>query len=234
MRIVICEDEEPIQTQISDAIHDWAKERSVHVEISCFASAEAFLMVWENGIYDLAILDIELKELTGIDLATIIRKTDKSIQLLFLTSHKQYSLSGYDVDALHYLIKPLSVTAFIPILEKALSLMGTRFTPGLFISNDSITTTIPYIHIHYIEKQSHFAYIHTEYETISIRKTITELLDELPADSFILCHRSYIVNLLKIDCIYSDHLLLSSGIKIPLSRNNVKPVKNAYVRLYTS
>jgi DNA-binding LytR/AlgR family response regulator len=233
VRIAICDDAPNMQQRLVDAVEDWAASRKVQTNIFCYPSAEAFIAVWPEDIsFDLVFLDIQMKSMTGIELAHYIRKTDKNMMIVFVTSFAQYSLKGYDVNALHYLIKPLSPAKLLPIMDKACTIWNSRRKAMLVASNENGQMKLFYDDIYYISMSSHTASIQTEKETYELRKTAEELSEILP-NYFIRCHRSCIVNLFKVDCVYKDSLLLSSGETLSISRNNSKKVNDAFVRLYT-
>ena len=98
MRFAICEDDLSMQQRLSDAIADWAKSKKIQSDILCYPSAESFIMAWPDISFDLAFLDIQMKGMTGIELAEYIRKTDKNMLIVFVTSFSQYVLKGYDVN----------------------------------------------------------------------------------------------------------------------------------------
>jgi DNA-binding LytR/AlgR family response regulator len=232
MRIAICEDNMADQARLLDAITDWANARKVQVDILCYQNAEEFIFVWPDMLFDLTFIDIQMKNMTGIQLAKYIRDTDKNMLLVFVTSHSQYVLSGYDVDALHYLIKPLSLTKLIPIMDKAYMIWRSCNKDAILVSNGAGQFKLLYGNIFYISMMSHIAEIHTDNEVFEIRKTAAELDRQLPT-YFRRCHRSYIVNLLKIECIYKDSVMLLHGTQLPVSRSNTKQINDAFVRLYT-
>jgi len=231
MRIAICDDEPKMQECIEEAIKDWANSHKYQMDILKYPDAESFLFVWPNISFDLAFLDIKMKTMDGVELAEHIRRTDKDMMIVFVTSFKQYVLKGYDVNALHYLIKPLSVAKLLPILDRAHMVWNSYKKLALLVSDKNGQVKIMYNDIYYISMFSHMASIHTLDKSFKWRKTADELLELLP-DYFVRCHRSYIVNLLKTDCVYKDSLLLSNGEKIPVSRNNSKKVNDTFTRLY--
>jgi len=231
MRFVICEDELSMQQRLSDAITDWATSQKIKINILCYPSAEAFLMVWPEIPFDIAFLDIQMKNMTGIELAECIRKTDKNMMIVFVTSFSQYVLKGYDVNALHYLIKPLSQSKLLPILDKAYTIWHSRRSAVILVSNGNGQMKLPFDDIYCVSMLSHTASIQTEKDTYELRKTAKELSDLLPT-YFVRCHRSYIINLFKVDCVYKSSLLLSNGKSLPISRNNSKTVNDAFVKLY--
>lgn len=231
VRIAICEDESGAAEKLTETILDWADARKVEVDIKGYNNAESFLMTWPDVAFDLVFLDIEMKNISGIQLAEIIRETDKNMMIVFVTSHKQYALRGYDVNALHYLIKPLSTIKLLPVLDKAHAFWSTGQKEFLIVSNDIGKNKLLLNEIYYISMHAHNAEIYTFDNTHTLRKTANELAESLPS-CFIRCHRSYIVNMYKVDCIYKDTLRLSNGTELPISRSSIKSVKDAFVRLH--
>ena len=233
MRIAICEDRETEQKRLTDAIEDWAQARMLQVDIKSYTTAEQFLFSWPDEMaFDLAFLDIQMGKMTGVELAKKIRVYDKDLQIVFVTSFNQYVLDGYDVNALHYLIKPLSNAKLIPILDKANVVWRSLRKDVLIVSNEeSGKIKLPYGNILYICMADHTAEINTMDTVYEMRKTASELEAALPP-YFIRCHRSYIVNLLKTDCVYKDSLMLANDKVLPISRNNSKKVNDAFLRMY--
>lgn len=231
MRIAICEDNEKEQERLSAATVDWAEARKLQIEIITYGNAEQFLFSWPDVTFDLIFVDIQMGEMSGIELAKKIREHDKDVQIVFVTSFSQYVLDGYDVNALHYLIKPLSATKLIPILDKAHVVWRSFRKDTLIVSNDSGRFKLLFGNILYIKIVDHTAEIHTEDAVYEMRKTAAELETLLPPH-FVRCHRSYIVNLLRTDCVYKDSLRLSNGNVLPISRNNTKKTNDAFLRLY--
>lgn len=232
MRIAICEDDPNMQQRLSDSIADWAASRKAQIDVLCYPSAEAFIIAWPEISFDLAFLDIQMKTMTGIELAEYIRKTDKNMLIVFVTSFSQYVLKGYDVNALHYLIKPLSPAKLLPILDKSHTIWRSRQNAVLLVANGTGQMKLPFDDIYCIAMFSHIAHVQTEGSSYELRKTADELTGLLP-EYFIRCHRSYIVNLFKADCVYKDSLLLSNGKNLPISRSQSKAVNDAFLKLHT-
>lgn len=231
MNIAICEDNEKASKKLTDIIMDWADARRFEVNVKHFCNAESFLAIWPDISFDLAFLDIEMGNISGIHLSEIIRKTDKAMMLVFLTSHKQYSLEGYAVDALHYLIKPLSSAKLLPVLDKAHLLWANSHRDFLVISNSTEQYRLPFNDIYYISMMAHNAEISTIDKKHHIRMSAKELSEKLPP-CFIRCHRSHIINLYKVDCVYKESVRLSNGIELPVSRNCIRQLKEAFYNLH--
>jgi len=193
LRIAICEDDKAAAAALTGAIRDWADAKKVDVDFRCFDNAEAFIIAWPGIAFDLAFLDIQMKNMNGIKLAEYIRKNDQNILLVFLTAFRQYVLKGYDVNALHYLIKPLSAARLLPVLDKAYFIWQSTQIGSLTVASESGLYKLPFHDIFYISMLAHNAEVYTAGAKYVIRKTAKELTELLP-NNFLRCHRSYIVN----------------------------------------
>jgi DNA-binding LytR/AlgR family response regulator len=233
MRFAICDDEKSMQKNISDYIAGWASTKGIQIDVFYFSSAEAFMLAWLDTPFDLVFLDIQMEKMTGIELAEYIRKTDKNMLIVFITNFAQHVFRGYDVDALHYLIKPITKRMLMPILNRAYTILNSRKNATLLVTDDNALVKLPFGDIYCISILSHVAYIQTANSAYKLKKTAEELFKLLPG-YFIRCHRSCIVNLFKVDCVYKNSLLLSNGKTMPVSRSHTKVVNNAFIKLHTS
>ena len=106
-KIAICDDDAEQRAYVSDLVTLWAKKNRHLTEIKKYAEAKAFLFDWaEEKDFDILLLDIEMPEVNGIDLAKAVRRENSTVQIVFITGFYEYFSDGFDVSALHYLIKP--------------------------------------------------------------------------------------------------------------------------------
>jgi len=119
MRIAVCEDEAAQRQLLGGYVQEWAEETQVRTDVAFFDSGESFLFAWEDDkAYDLVMLDIEMGKLSGIDLAIKIRHEDQTLPILFVTGYEEYMEYGYDVAALHYLVKPVKKDRLFAVLNR--------------------------------------------------------------------------------------------------------------------
>ena len=105
-KIAICDDSQADTEYLTTLVKEWAKDRTAIIKT--FPSAEAFLFNYaEEKDFDILLLDIEMGKMDGVTMAKVIRQDNESVQIVFITGYSEYIADGYDVAALHYLIKPV-------------------------------------------------------------------------------------------------------------------------------
>ena len=108
IHIAICDDEQAEIDYLSTLVNQWASRKGVAIQLNEFPSAESFLFAYEGQHTDILLLDIEMGGMDGVTLAKKIRLMNKEVQIIFVTGYMEYIADGYDVEALHYLLKPVS------------------------------------------------------------------------------------------------------------------------------
>lgn len=138
-KIAICDDEQNQIDYMASIVASWSAHAGHNCEIRTFASAEAFLFEYEEDkAFDILLLDIEMENMNGIELAKRIRKDHNRAEIIFITSHFEFVWEGYKVDALHYLTKPLSAEKLTQVLSKAADKLSVE-PPSVVISCDGET-----------------------------------------------------------------------------------------------
>ncbi len=229
LKAAICDDE-GVQIQYLAAIlNAWADKNNYTVDILSFPSAEAFLFAYsEDKDFDLLLLDIEMKELSGVELAKRIRVQDARVQIIFITGYPDYMAEGYEVAAVHYLLKPVSGGKLEQVLDRAVKNLGGT-EKYLTVRFDRQTEYIPYSQIRYIEAQLQYVVIYTHTKEYRMKASLSDMEKELD-DSFFRCQRSYIINLGQVQKIKSNCVLLKSGETIPISRGMSGNISRAIIR----
>lgn len=232
MRIAICDDEEVQQKLLQKYLKEWADTNNIPLETSLFPSGEAFLFAWEDyKNYDLLILDIEMGKLNGMELADKIRRQDEDIPILFVTGYDQYMSQGYEVAALHYLLKPLDKGKLFTVMNKLKE--KEKAEEKLLFQTDNGVISLPVSKIWYIEANAHQCILYTADEEHILHSSIGEMIKYLENQpSFIRCHRSYLVNIQHVAAIIKPELILDDKRRLPVSRSAEKSVNQAFIAFY--
>ncbi|MGN0402225.1 MAG: LytR/AlgR family response regulator transcription factor [Acetatifactor sp.] len=232
MKIAIVDDEKNEQEIIVKYISEWAEAKNELVEFLCFQSGESFLFSWEDSKdYNLLILDIEMGKMNGLELAKKIRLEDKYIPIMFITGYDEYIHYGYDVSALHYLIKPVNKVRLFQALDK-LAERGEE-AKNLILNSVNGVRRIQESNVLYVEAAGHGSVIHTVDEVISLKESLGEIEKRVTFKGEIIkCHRAYLVNLRFVSAIQNTNLMLDNSEKLPVSRSQMKYVQQEFLRYY--
>ena len=212
-KIAVCDDMEEDVKYISSAVNQWAEKENIMVDIETFPSAESFLSRYaEQKAFDILLLDIEMPSMNGVELAKRIRKENDAVQIIFITGYTDYIAEGYEVSALHYLVKPLSETKLFKVLNRAV-LKIRKNEKSLYLSLSGEMIRIPIYEIKYLEVQQNYVTVHSK-KDYTVKKTLGEFERKLD-ERFYRMGRSFIVNLSCIDKITKTDVFLSDGSIIP-------------------
>ena len=177
-KIAICDDMEEDVKYISSAVNKWAEKENITVDIETFPSAESFLFRYaEQKAFDILLLDVEMPSMNGVELAKRIRKENDAVQIIFITGYTDYISEGYEVSALHYLVKPLSETKLFEVLNRAV-LKIRKNEKSLYLSLSGEMVRIPIYEIKYLEVQQNYVTVHSK-KDYTVKKTLGEFEREL-------------------------------------------------------
>lgn len=226
--IAICDDNSADITFISSIVSEWAKMQGNIISIKTFSSAESFLFSYVDcKDYDILLLDIEMGGINGVQLAKEIRKSNEAVQIVFITGYSDYVTDGYDVSALHYLVKPVDKEKLFEVLSRAaLKVMKNERNLMLDLSNE--TVRIPFHEISFLEVRQNYVTIHAK-QDYTVKKTLGEFEVELD-ERFYRTGRSFIINLTYIQRITKTEVYLSNGSIIPLPRGQYETLNRAIIK----
>lgn len=239
LHIAIIEDERAHAELLQQTILAWSQEHPMHTDISFYASAEKFLFTWEDHkCFDALFLDIQMPGMDGVELAKRIRREDKEISLVFTTGITDYLQEGYEVAALHYLIKPLSREKVAECMERICEKQENEEGIAFLLeaedeeSGEKCRVRFTSEEIRYIEAVGHYTKVRTERSVYRLKKGIRQWQEELEGEPFVFSHRSFLVNLLYVSQINKSEIVFDGGETIPLSRRNGRPFQDAFIRFY--
>lgn len=231
IKISVCDDNKIDQEYICKLLREYADKNGIILEVQTFISAEQFLFQYaEEKDYQILVLDIEMEKMNGVELAKKLREDNREIQIFFVTGFSDYISEGYEVDALHYLMKPVGREKFFKVMDKAVSNLKVE-EKVLFVQENGEMLKILTKNILYVEVFSHVCIIHTTESSVEAKMPIGELEKKLP-NGFFRVHRSYLVNLEQVKKIGKTEIFLDDGGVIPLSRRKYKDVNLAFIRYF--
>jgi len=228
INITICDDEKAQTDFLSLMVNNWAKAKKINTSISVFHSAEEFLFHYaDDKKQDILLLDIQMAEMDGIGLAKKIRETNNLVQIVFITGIPDFIAEGYEVSALHYLMKPIKEDKLTEVLDKAIARID--YTPRtIMLSKKSGNARVKVDDIIYAEVLSHKITLHLTTGTEEIYMRISDLEETLGED-FFRCHRSYIVGMRHVQRVTKTAMVLEDSREIPLSRGSYVEANKRFI-----
>ena len=223
-KIAICDDCDVDRQYILNMVTLWG-ERSGHiVHIDAFSSAENFLFHYaEESDYDILLLDIEMGEMDGVTMAKKLRKENDTVQIVFITGYSDYILEGYEVAALHYLMKPVKTEKLCAVIDRAKNEKVLNFE----VAGEMIR--VPIYQIRYADVFGNYVTIHASSD-VTVKMTLSELEKQLD-ERFYRAGRSCIVNLSQISRVTKAEIKLSDGTAIPLPRGAYDGINRAIINM---
>lgn len=231
LKVAICDDEKPIREHIKKLI-----EQCIQAETDLYARGEDLLMADKE--YDILLLDICLKEsgagqgMSGMDTARSIRKKSDAV-IIFITAFEDYACDAYDVEAFHYLLKPVDEVKFCEVIRKAAAKAAERKAVcPLIIKVSGAYRQIPVEDIYYAENDARKIILHTRTENITYYEKMEVLEQKLGAD-FFRSHRGFLVHLSEVAGYDRNSITLKCGDSVFLAKQKYNDFVTAYMNYLT-
>lgn len=234
MKIAVIEDEQAHYNLLSSYIKKWGKENNIKLNVWHYVSAESFLFVWDSEKdFDVLFVDIQMSGMSGMDMARRIRQSDEKIVIIFTTGISDYIEEGYDVAAMHYLLKPIREEKVKECLNKALTRRDNK--KYILVHTDEDIIKLPSDDINYIEAMGHGCIVGVKAgknSSIIIKESISEMEKQVDENEYVKCHRSYICSIVNIHHIDKTSIYFDNGDSVPVSRRMYDKVNQAFIRYF--
>ena len=180
------------------------------------------LELLDNQEVDLLFLDVQMPELSGIEMAKLI---NPKTRIIFTTAYSEYAMTGFDLNVLDYLLKPITFERFQQAIEKAKDYFQiSNQGETIIIKSGYDLHKIRLDEILFIEGSSEYVIFQTLSKRIMSYQTLKSLELSLPNQQFMRVHRSYIVNKIKVNTLKNKELLIGN-FKIPVSETYLEEVR---------
>lgn len=220
IRIAVVDDEPSSVEQLVEYLLQYQKERKEELNIEPFSDGDEIVENYK-AVYDIIFLDIEMRFMDGMTAAKRIREKDPEVIIIFITNMAQYAIKGYTVNAMDYVLKPISYFSFSQRLDKVIGRINRSVKKFIAINIKGGTVKLYLSDICYVESQGHRLIFHTltdEYVTSAVMKELEKKLKDM---NFFRCNKSYLLNLAHVDSV-EDHCVLINGERLPISRGRKK------------
>ena len=226
MRIAVCDDEELFRIEFKSVLDKVLI--NAEYDIDTFSGGSSLYEAFLKNPFDLVFLDIEMPGIDGITLAKRLRAVSENVQIVFLTSHIEYALEGYEVNALRYLVKPVDMNKLSEVLKYIQDKKNN--SRQIMIKQEGEDIVIDISDVIYMESMDKNVRIVTSKSEYITRYNISDYEEELKNSGFLRIHRGYLISLSKVKKIVKNDVVMDGDISLPVSRSNIKTLKDA---LYT-
>ena len=228
-RVAIVDDSTTDAEFVQGILNSWAELRLIDIQAEVFPSAEAFLFRYaEDKEWDILLLDIEMGAMDGVTMAKQLRKSNDTVQIVFITGYSDYISEGYEVAALHYLMKPVKEEKLCSVLDRA----AEKLSKNEKVLNFEIggeMVRVPIYQIRYADVFGNYVTIHA-LSDLTVKMTLGELEKQLD-ERFYRVGRSTIINLTQISRVTKTEIKLSDGTAIPLPRGAYDGINRAIINM---
>ena len=223
MRIAVCDDEELFRIEFKSVLDKVLI--NAEYDIDTFSGGSSLYEAFLKNPFDLVFLDIEMPGIDGITLAKRLRAVSDNVQIVYLTSHIEYALEGYEVNALRYLVKPVDMNKLSEVLKYIQDKKNN--SRQIMIKQEGEDIVIDISDIIYMESMDKNVRIVTSKSEYITRYNISDYEEELKNSGFLRIHRGYLISLSKVKKIVKNDVVMDGDISLPVSRSNIKTLKDA-------
>ncbi len=231
LRIAIVDDDEMDLGHLRDLLETYAEARKTEMEIDSFSSGSDLMRAFRPGMYDLIFFDNYIGNGLGIDFARMVRARDEAVEFVFVSMSPEFAVAGFEVRAMHYLLKPATFEGIANIFKRFLKHSPNLDEPSIELTYDYHPVMVPVRSIRYIEIVGRSCFIHGERE-FQTNAPLKKLMEDLPPGEFIRTHSSYAVRLSCIRTMNKTEFILDDGKVIPIGRA-FNECKSTYIEYLT-
>lgn len=228
LEIVICDDEKNLRRNLCHIIEMNLELRGIAYHITEFDCGEALLSACKISSFNIVFLDIEMKELNGIETAKSLREKNKSAIIIFVTSYPDFVFQGYEVRALNYILKPYQKEKILSVLHLALEELHALAEQYYIIEQQSGAVKLPLHEIKYIKSDRRFLIAVTNTGNYSFYGKLNEVELTLP-DYFIRIHNRYLVSIHYVTALEHTTVIINQE-SLPISRSRKQELSVAFAK----
>ena len=225
-RIAIVEDAAFDQKRLIEFIRRYEQESGEHFDILTFSHGADLIKDYPDDL-DILLMDIMMDKMDGLKTARLVRRRDRHVILIFVTSMIQYAIQGYSVDAMDFIVKPVSYMGLKVRLDRAILRLKQTASRHIEIRNSDGVHQITVSDICYLETYNHKVVIHTKDRVIPANTSMRTLEKELTGLPFFRCHTSFLINLNYVDKIQGNDIWVG-GQLLSISRYRRKDFLDAW------
>ncbi len=225
LNIAICEDLDEERDNLINVLNS----SKMLMKLTTYTCGEDFLAEYQLRRFDLVLMDIYMDGMTGIETATELRKMDNDVAIAFTTTSLDYALESYRLEALKYIEKPVTLKSVLPVLQMVY--MQKEYVPKLLVRTKEKDEFVPHTDIMFLEQKGgrYFTYL-VDGRVLTANGKLATIIEELDANTFCACHKSYIVNFAYVKLLNKDFQVFEmlQGENVHIRRDSFWKTKRAY------
>lgn len=230
MYLALCDDDKYMIDILKNLLLNYAKENRITMTIDTYSNGNA--LVDSNIKYDFIFLDYLMEGMDGLQTARELRRKGFKSAIVFLTSYSEFVYDSFEVNAFRFLLKPIDEEKIYKALDDYIHMVNSK--SSITIIEKGEIKKIDTNDICYIEADGKYSRIHTTDDIIRCSKTLSGIKEQLPKNSFVKTHRSYIVNLYNIKSVVSDTIIFVDDKTAFVSKSYRKSFKNEHIKFIRS
>lgn len=234
LRVAVCDDLIENAIIIKDFTDIYLKKHCINYDITVYESGKNLLYDLNDGLYfDLLLLDIEMPDVTGMDLAKFIKEKYPSSRIIFITSHSEYAIDAYEFSIFRYIQKNKLESKLIGALDDFYKMYKLEKNEFYTIQVKNNILKIPYKDILYILKDGKYAILYLQNgDQKKVRKTLLQLYDEINDNYFYFADRGCIVNLANVIGLNVTSVLFPKNHQITISKSSILEFKQKMLEFW--
>ena len=228
--IVLCDD----NPQVTKGLRSWVLAQFPQTRVFSFSSAKDLEAAVGRGLRaDIAVLDILLGQDDGIAVAKRIFPSAAQTQVIFITGYVEYCSSVYETEHIYFLLKPIQEAGFRRAMEKAVQALESAQKRTLLVKTKTVVRRVPFSSIRYLESQGRKVILHCLEGPVECYATLSALEEQLP-QSFVSCHKSFLVNLDFVERMEARQFLLGEDLRVPISQARKSQARRRFLEYFSA
>lgn len=223
LRIVVCDDEEKDRERLRELLLEYFDEHDLYAQIDFFSSGEELLAA-DCSVYGLVFLDIFMDGKNGMETARLLLEKNDRLQVVFATTSVEFAAEAFDIEALHYIVKPVGKKQFDYVLDKFFE--GYTSMRTLTVKVGCMAESIYISDLLYVEARGKKTVLHFSHGTLEVSQSLAEMRKLLPEKEFCMPIRWALVSMKAITAVFSNTVKLTDQTEIPVSRGKRDEIRD--------
>ncbi|MCM1008378.1 MAG: LytTR family DNA-binding domain-containing protein [Ruminococcus flavefaciens] len=225
MLIGICDDEQVFHDELCNMLQNYYIENHLSLNINHFYCGNQLLNSDLN--FDIIFMDFQMDDIDGLETSRILRKSNKDVKIIFITSFPEIVMESFEVDTFRFLVKPVKREKLFKALDEYRKTLDP--TKYFIVNTNDGTWKIKHSDIIYLEAKTKHTIIRTANKVYEFNKNLSEAKKMLPSDIFVQCHRAYIANVQYVSSYTSGIIIFDNGEKAQLGKKYRTNFKNSFM-----